>query len=206
MRRFLDPVPLGRGGDSTVDAGATGGLWWPDAHVCPSPNRDARPPGLEPELIVIHAISLPPGEFGGPFIEQFFRNTLDTAAHPYFAQIAELRVSAHALIDRNGRAIQFVPFDERAWHAGVSSWQGRARCNDFSIGVELEGCDSRPFAAVQYATLARLIGWLAARYPVLGREGAIAGHSDIAPGRKTDPGPHFDWHRLQACLAEEYQP
>jgi len=156
-----------------------------------------------PELVVVHAISLPPGEFGGPFIERLFCNTLDPRAHPYFAEIADLRVSAHALIDRRGQATQFVPFDERAWHAGVSSWQGRERCNDFSIGIELEGCDDRPFAAVQYRVLARMVRWLVGHYPALDREEAIAGHSDVAPGRKTDPGPHFDWCHLETCLTEE---
>lgn len=174
--------------------------WWPVARRCLSPNRDGRPPGQEPELIVIHAISLPPGEFGGRYIERLFTNTLDPAGHPYFAGIADLRVSAHALIDREGQATQFVPFDERAWHAGVSCWRGRERCNDFSIGIELEGCDEQPFAAAQYRTLIRMICWLRGQFPALDAPDAIAGHADIAPGRKTDPGPHFDWDRLAAGL------
>ncbi|TVP86886.1 MAG: 1,6-anhydro-N-acetylmuramyl-L-alanine amidase AmpD [Thioalkalivibrio sp.] len=186
-----------------VDAGAADALWWPDADIRPSPNQDARPPGLEPELIVIHAISLPPGRFGGPFIEQLFTNTLDPRGHAFFAEIADLRVSAHVLIGRDGRATQFVSFGRRAWHAGVSCWNGRERCNDFSIGIELEGCDERAFTDVQYSALVRLIRWLRGHFPRLAAEGAIAGHSDIAPGRKTDPGPHFDWRRLRACLAEE---
>jgi N-acetyl-anhydromuramoyl-L-alanine amidase len=193
----------GEGIGSAPDFAPGSGLWWPDARRCPSPNRDARPAGIRPELIVVHAISLPPGEFGGSFIEQLFCNTLDPGVHPYFAEIADLRVSAHALIDRGGHATQFVPFDQRAWHAGVSCWQGRERCNDFSIGIELEGCDDRPFAAEQYRVLARMIRWLAGQYPALDRKEALVGHSDVAPGRKTDPGPHFDWRRLENCLREE---
>jgi len=189
--------------ESVPDFAPGSGLWWPEARHCVSPNRDARPAGILPELIVVHSISLPPGKFGGPFIEQLFCNTLDPSAHPYFAEIADLRVSAHALIDRRGHATQFVPFDERAWHAGASSWKGRERCNDFSIGIELEGCDDRPFAAVQYRVLARMIRWLAGHYPALDRKEALAGHSDVAPGRKTDPGPYFDWCRLETCLREE---
>jgi N-acetyl-anhydromuramoyl-L-alanine amidase len=183
-----------------IDAGAISGLWWPEAGVCPSPNQDDRPFGVEPELIVLHAISLPPGQFGGPFIERLFTNTLDPREHPFFAEIADLRVSAHVLIQREGFATQFVAFDKRAWHAGVSRWNGRERCNDFSIGIELEGCDEQAFTDMQYSALARLIGWLRGRFPRLTGEGAIAGHSDIAPGRKTDPGPCFDWARLDGQL------
>jgi N-acetyl-anhydromuramoyl-L-alanine amidase len=185
-----------------ADPRAAPGVWWPEAWRCPSPNRDARPDGVDPELIVVHAISLPPCEFGGPFIAQLFCNTLDPGAHPYFAEIADLRVSAHVVIGRDGCTTQFVPFDERAWHAGASRWRGRDRCNDFSIGIELEGCDERPFTDAQYATLVRLIRWLRARFPRLADEAAIAGHSDIAPGRKTDPGPRFDWGYLAARLQE----
>lgn len=195
-RRAWSPESIG-------DAGGTDALWWPDASICPSPNQDARPNGLEAELIVIHAISLPPGQFGGHFIEQLFTNTLDPLEHPFFEEIADLRVSAHVLIGRDGMAKQFVSFGRRAWHAGVSCWNGRERCNDFSIGIELEGCDERTFTDPQYAALVRLIRWLRGRFPRLAAEDAIAGHSDIAPGRKTDPGPHFDWRRLRACLAEE---
>jgi AmpD protein len=164
----------------------------------PSPNCDDRPPGEPVRLIVVHAISLPPDEFGGPGVEQLFTNTLDPAAHPYFASIALLRVSAHYFIRRDGEIIQFVDPDRRAWHAGVSTWRGREGCNDFSIGIELEGCDSQPFEAVQYRRLAELIRELAARYPVE----AVVGHSDVAPGRKTDPGPCFEWGRLRSLLAD----
>lgn len=157
-----------------------------------SPNHDLRPAGHAIDLVVIHAISLPPGEFGGPGVEQLFTNRLDPEAHPYYRDIANLRVSAHFLIRRNGYLIQFVPCDLRAWHAGASCWQGRERCNDFSIGIELEGCDEQAFTDVQYQVLAELIAALRQRYPI----DAITGHSDIAPQRKTDPGPHFDWSRI----------
>ena len=167
---------------------------------CLSPNRDARPAGALPELIVVHGISLPPGEFGGPHIEALFCNCLDPDAHPYFAEVAGLRVSAHALIRRDGEYFQFVPFVERAWHAGESHYCGRTGCNDFSIGIELEGADDVPYDDAQYAALARLVHALRRAYPSLA-EGAIAGHSDIAPGRKTDPGPAFNWPRLHASLA-----
>ena len=173
--------------------------WWPAAGRSESPNQDARPAGMQPELIVVHAISLPPGEFGGPHVEALFHNRLDPAAQPFFAGIRDLRVSAHVFIDRAGRATQFVPFSRRAWHAGVSAWRGRERCNDFSIGIELEGDDHTPFTAVQYAELAALIRWLREHFPAIAAD-ALAGHSDIAPGRKTDPGPCFDWDRLHALL------
>ncbi len=143
-------------------------------------------------LIVVHAISLPPGEFGGDGIIRLFGNCLDESAHPYFAQISTLRVSAHFLLRRDGELIQFVSCAQRAWHAGLSSWNGRQRCNDFSLGIELEGCDDLPFAPVQYRRLRVLIRALCAAYPIE----AVVGHSDIAPGRKTDPGPRFDWRRL----------
>lgn len=158
-----------------------------------SPNFDARPEGTRVSLIVIHAISLPPDEFGGPGVIELFTNRLDAAAHPYYATIASLRVSAHFFIRRDGELIQFVPADARAWHAGVSSWRGRERCNDFSLGIELEGCDTMPFEDAQYRTLIELLRRLRRRYPGV----EIAGHSDIAPGRKTDPGPLFDWARLE---------
>lgn len=157
-----------------------------------SPNADERPDGELPALAVIHAISLPPDEFGGDDILRLFTNTLDPDAHPYFAGIAALRVSAHFLIRRDGEAIQFVAAGRRAWHAGVSRWCGRERCNDFSVGIELEGGDAHPFTAAQYAMLRQLLGALCARYPIT----ALAAHSDIAPGRKTDPGPYFDWNEL----------
>ena len=148
-------------------------------------------------LLVIHNISLPPGEFGGPHIDELFMGNLHPGAHPYFAQLAGVRVSAHFLIRRDGSLIQYVPTDKRAWHAGVSQWKGREKCNDFSIGVELEGADDVPFAEPQYETLARLIRDLEKRYGKLD----VAGHSDIAPGRKSDPGPWVDWARLRASLA-----
>lgn len=162
----------------------------------PSPNCDERPPGETISLVVVHAISLPPGEFGGDAIEQLFTNRLDPAAHPYYAAINTLRVSAHLLVRRDGRLIQFVPCGKRAWHAGSSSWRGRERCNDFSVGIELEGCDEQPFEAVQYHRLAGLIAALRRRYPLAD----VAAHAEIAPGRKTDPGPHFEWPRLHALL------
>ena len=162
-----------------------------------SPNRDARPPGLPIELIVVHGISLPPGEFGGDAIAQLFTNTLDARAHPAFAAIAGLRVSSHFLIRRDGELVQFVGCNDRAWHAGASSWKGRERCNDFSIGIELEGTDDLPYAAAQYTMLARLVRALRRAYPIAD----IVGHRDIAPGRKTDPGPAFDWGRLTRLTA-----
>jgi N-acetyl-anhydromuramoyl-L-alanine amidase len=162
-----------------------------------SPNHDERPAGAAITLLVVHSISLPPGEYGGDAIERLFTNRLDRAAHPYFREIAELEVSAHFLIRRDGELVQFVPTTRRAWHAGASSWRARERCNDFSIGVELEGSDQGPFEAAQYERLAALIAALRAQYPL--RE--LAAHSDIAPGRKTDPGPGFDWPRLLAALS-----
>lgn len=163
-----------------------------------SPNRDERPGGGGCSVIIIHAISLPPNRFGGPGVTQLFTNTLDPREHPYYAGIHHLRVSAHFFIRRTGELIQFVDPALRAWHAGVSSWRGRERCNDFSIGIELEGCDSLPFEAVQYEVLADLLTGLCGRFPIEG----ITGHSDIAPGRKTDPGPFFAWGRLRRLLAQ----
>ena len=162
-----------------------------------SPNQDDRPAGEEPTLLVVHSISLPPGEYGGDAIERFFTNCLDPATHPYFREICHLKVSSHFLVRRDGGLLQFVPTDRRAWHAGVSRWRGRERCNDFSIGVELEGVDDAPFAEVQYEALIELLRMLRARHPL--RD--IAAHSDIAPGRKTDPGRFFDWPRVLAALA-----
>ena len=166
-----------------------------------SPHFDARPAGVEPKLLVVHGISLPPGEFGGPWIDRLFTGTLPAHAHPSFRERSTLRVSAHALIRRDGELVQYVPFGERAWHAGKSSWQGRESCNDFSIGVELEGTDQTPYADAQYQALAALTAALLAAYPTLSVE-AIAGHSDIAPGRKTDPGPTFDWARFRTLLVQ----
>jgi AmpD protein len=165
-----------------------------------SPNCDERPAGTPIELLVIHSISLPPGEFGGPWIDRLFTNTLPAEAHGYFATIDKLRVSAHLLIRRDGEVRQYVPFTARAWHAGESSWCGRQRCNDFSIGIELEGTDEIPYAEPQYASLATVIATLRSTYASL-RAAEIVGHEDIAPGRKTDPGPAFDWGRLDAELA-----
>ena len=166
-----------------------------EAAWIPSPNFDERPENAVIELVVIHAISLPPGEFGGPWIDALFQNRLDSRAHPYFAAIAGLEVSAHFLIPRDGSLRQYVLTANRAWHAGASTWKGRTRCNDFSIGVELEGSDDVPFAEPQYAALADLAKSLINKYGPLD----FAGHSDIAPGRKTDPGPWFDWGRFRAA-------
>ena len=160
----------------------------------PSPNCDERPTGSAIELIVVHNISLPPGEFGGPGVVELFTNRLEPTAHPDYAKLAELKVSVHFLVRRDGEVIQFVPCEKRAWHAGASSWHGRERCNDFSIGIELEGCDDAPFEDAQYVALAALTGAVKRRYPIVD----IVGHSDIAPGRKTDPGPQFDWVRYRA--------
>ncbi len=165
-----------------------------------SPNADDRPAELQPELIVIHNISLPPNNFGGPYIAQLFTNQLNPDEHPYFAEICDLRVSSHVLIRRNGDIIQFVPFHKRAWHAGVSNYCGRDRCNDFSIGIELEGTDDIAYEDVQYAQLANMIEALQQSYPSLANN-AITGHSDIAPERKTDPGAAFDWDHLQQLLS-----
>jgi N-acetyl-anhydromuramoyl-L-alanine amidase len=170
----------------------------------PSPNFDARPEGIAPSLLVIHNISLPPGQFEGSAIADFFQNRLDWDAHPFYEQIRDVRVSAHFLIRRDGTIDQFVSCNERAWHAGRSNFFGRERCNDFSIGIELEGSDTQPFDEAQYAPLAALASCLVTHYGL----NALAGHSDIAPGRKTDPGPCFDWRRLQRemGLAPEYFP
>jgi len=167
--------------------------WLAGVRRIPSPNCDARPDDQPVRLIVIHAISLPPGRFGGDGIERLFTNTLDPDAHPYYREIRDLRVSAHFLIRRDGGLTQFVPCRLRAWHAGASRWRDRERCNDFSVGIELEGCDEQPFTDAQYAALARLVRILSRDLPVED----IVGHADVAPGRKTDPGPHFDWARLR---------
>ena len=163
------------------------------AEWVPSPHFDERPEGMPIELIVVHNISLPPGDFGGGWIDDLFLGRLDPAAHPYFADIAQLRVSAHFLIRRDGSVRQYVGCNDRAWHAGVSCWSGREKCNDFSIGIELEGADDVPFAEPQYASLVALRDALFARYGKL----ALAGHEEVAPGRKTDPGPYFEWSRVR---------
>jgi len=165
-----------------------------------SPNADDRPQGSELSLIVIHNISLPPGEFGGPWIDDLFLGRLDSSGHPFLAGLRELRVSSHLLIRRDGSITQYVPFHRRAWHAGASIYCGKGACNDFSIGIELEGTDTIAFEEAQYETLLPVVGALIRAYPGLSAKN-IAGHSDIAPGRKTDPGPLFDWRRFRAQLA-----
>jgi AmpD protein len=165
-----------------------------------SPNCDARPPGVEADLIVVHGISLPPGEFGGPWIDRLFTNTLPSEVHPYFEEIGDLKVSSHLSVRRNGDLTQYVKFTDRAWHAGKSQFEGREACNDFSIGIELEGTDTLAYDAAQYRALARAIAALCAAYPRLSAD-RVVGHSDIAPGRKTDPGPAFDWPQARVLIA-----
>lgn len=170
--------------------------WWRDARHCPSPNFGPRPEGLEIDLVVLHSISLPPGQYGGDAIERLFLNRLDWDTHPYYRQIRGLQVSAHFLVRRNGETVQFVSCDARAWHAGRSQWHGRDNCNDFSIGIELEGLEGDTFDAAQYTALRPLLSALRERYPLR----AVAGHEHVAAGRKIDPGPGFDWAALQAAL------
>ncbi|MDX1609108.1 MAG: 1,6-anhydro-N-acetylmuramyl-L-alanine amidase AmpD [Halofilum sp. (in: g-proteobacteria)] len=165
------------------------------ARQCPSPNRDARPDPEDITGVIVHGISLPPGAFGGDAIDRLFTNCLDIDAHPYFAGLAGTHVSAHLLVRRDGEVVQYVPFHERAWHAGESCWGGRAACNDFTIGIELEGTDDQAYTDPQYERLAEIVAALASAYPRL-EPASIAGHSDVSPGRKTDPGPAFDWARL----------
>lgn len=174
--------------------------WLEGVRRLDSPNCDERPSGCEPDLIVIHGISLPPGEFGGTGVDELFSNTLDPDAHPYYREICHLRVSSHALISRQGEVTQYVSFARRAWHAGESSYCGRDTCNDFSVGIELEGTDDLAYERIQYERLAQLVRALRGAYASL-QKAEIVGHSDIAPGRKTDPGPCFDWGRLEALLA-----
>jgi AmpD protein len=164
-----------------------------------SPNCDSWPAQCDPELIVVHGISLPPGEFGGPEIDNLFTNCLDPTEHPYFAEIGTLRVSSHFLVRRDGELVQYVSVNQRAWHAGESSFAGRSRCNDFSIGIELEGTDDIPYTDKQYSCLAGIIGLLRKGVDSLA-DAAIVGHSEIAAGRKTDPGSAFDWKRLNVLL------
>jgi AmpD protein len=170
--------------------------WVAGARRILSPNCDSRPPGIEVSLLVLHSISLPRGQYGGDAIERLFTNQLDASAHPSFADLAGVRVSSHFLIRRGGELVQFVPLQARAWHAGASRWRGRERCNDFSVGVELEGVDDGPFEAAQYRRLEGLVRELGARLPLRG----LAAHSDVAPGRKSDPGTRFDWARLCGAL------
>lgn len=171
--------------------------WFSPARALPSPNFGPRPDGVSVSLIVIHSISLPPGEFGGDFVQDLFMNRLDWDAHPYFQQIRGLEVSSHFYVRRDGQLWQFVSADDRAWHAGASCFRGQDGCNDYSIGIELEGLEGGHFDAEQYDCLARLCHALATRYPIA----AIAGHEHIAPGRKQDPGPGFDWQHLRAALS-----
>ena len=178
--------------------------WLTDARRVPSPNCEPRPHDCAPDLLVIHNISLPPGEFGGDAIEALFCNCLDWDAHPFYDEIRGLRVSSHLLIRRDGELVQFVSCNERAWHAGQSSFQGRENCNDFSIGIELEGDDDTPYTDAQYESLAEVTTRLMAAYPI--DTTRIAGHSDIAPGRKTDPGPAFDWPRYLGALGGDEVP
>ena len=173
--------------------------WLDGAEQCVSPNFNQRPENTAIDLLVIHNISLPPGEFGGGYVQQFFQNRLDANLHPYFATIAELKVSAHLFIERDGKVTQFVPFNARAWHAGSSSFAGVADCNNYSIGIELEGTNELPYSDAQYLALEKVSRQLMLNYPKLTPE-RITGHSDIAPGRKTDPGPAFDWQRFRKSL------
>lgn len=167
-----------------------------------SPHCDERPEGETISLLVIHNISLPPGQFGGDDVEQLFMGTLDCDRHPFYAQLRGLRVSSHLFIRRHGEVVQFVPYQKRAWHAGVSRVQGRERCNDFSIGIELEGTDHQPYTDAQYLALAAVSRDIMRRFPAI-TLGRIVGHNDIAPGRKTDPGPAFDWPRFRLLLSRE---
>lgn len=166
-----------------------------------SPHQDARPAGTAPDLIVMHGISLPPGEYGGPWIERLFTGSLPRDRHPYFAEISGMRVSAHLLVRRDGEIVQFVPFHLRAWHAGASQYEGRNACNDFSIGIEMEGEDDAPYEAAQYVSAGAVIGALLKAYPLITRE-RIVGHSDVAPGRKSDPGEAFDWAALRRSIED----
>ena len=186
----MSPVPAS---PPALDAAG----WLAGVRRIPSPNCDPRPEGATVSLVVIHNISLPPGVFEGDAVIELFTNRLDWDAHPYYQGIRGLRVSAHFFVRRDGTLIQFVPCSARAWHAGASCWQGMERCNDFSIGIELEGTDDQPFTDAQYSTLGPLVQLLRRSYPIE----AVVGHSDIAPGRKTDPGPHFAWQRLDEHIA-----
>ena len=189
--------PRGSALQVDLDSGLMSG-----ARQVASPNFDARPEGSPIDLIVVHGISLPPGEFGGPWIDRLFTNSLPPEQHPYFAEIEGLRVSSHLVIARDGALTQYVSFNARAWHAGRSSYQGRSECNDYSVGVELEGADTVPYEPAQYEVLAATIAALCAAYPLLSPQ-RIAGHSEVAPGRKTDPGPAFDWPQARRCIAAQ---
>ena len=182
---------------SAICLDATG--WFAGADHCPSPNFGPRPDGTEVNLLLIHNISLPPGEFGGGNVQRLFQNCLDKNAHPYFEEICDMQVSSHLLIDRQGRLSQFVSLADRAWHAGESSFCGESNCNDFSIGIELEGTDTTPYSDEQYDSLVRVSRVIMAAYPALVLD-RVVGHCDVAPGRKTDPGPAFDWPRYRAAM------
>ncbi len=173
--------------------------WLQSVEVFRSPNFDSRPDNAQIKLVVVHGISLPPGEYGGGHIQQFFCNILDAGLHPYFEEICGMTVSAHCLVERDGNILQFVSFEDRAWHAGESQWRGETACNNFSVGIELEGCDDEAYTTAQYLGLAALAKALRSRYPQIAAD-AITGHCDIAPGRKTDPGPAFDWESLKGYL------
>ena len=173
-----------------------------EARQCPSPNHDERPPGTLIDLLVIHNISLPPGEFGGPWIDDLFLNRLDPCADPYFQKICQLRVSPHLLIRRDGELVQYVPLHLRAWHAGPSKFQGQEQCNDYSIGIELEGTDDTPYTDTQYQALAQITRQIMQTYTAI-TPTRVVGHSDVAPGRKTDPGPSFDWDHYHAMLEQD---
>jgi AmpD protein len=189
-------MPSARTPRYTIDAEG----WLASARRAPSPNFNERPADTPISLLVIHSISLPPQQYGGPWIDDFFQNRLDCGAHPYFAGICTMKVSSHLLIRRDGEVVQYVPFLKRAWHAGVSTFNGVSDCNDFSIGIELEGCDAEGYEAAQYRALAAVTKAIRKAYPkITGKR--IAGHCDIAPGRKTDPGPHFDWPRYRKLIA-----
>ena len=170
--------------------------WWRHATRVRSPNCNERPPGERVTLAIVHSISLPPGEYGGDAVPRLFTNRLDTRAHPYYARLEGLRVSAHFFVRRDGTLVQFVSCDERAWHAGASRWHGREGCNDWSVGIELEGLEGEPFERAQYRSLGRLLRALARRYPIA----EVVGHEHVAPGRKGDPGPRFDWRKLARVL------
>jgi len=173
--------------------------WLQSVEVYRSPNFDSRPDNAQIKLVVVHGISLPPGEYGGGHIQQFFCNNLDAELDPYFEEICDMTVSAHCLVERDGNILQFVSFEDRAWHAGESQWRGEPACNNFSIGIELEGCAEASYTGAQYRGLAALVHALRLRYPRIEAD-AITGHSDIAPGRKTDPGPAFEWGRFKDYL------
>ena len=197
LSHMLGPRPLEVDDDLHVDP-SSGVLR--EALQVRSPNFDSRPAGVAADLIIVHGISLPPGEFGGPWIDRLFTNSLPADAHPYFAEVADRRVSAHLCIRRDGTVTQYVGFNERAWHAGVSEYEGRQACNDFSIGIELEGTDTVAYDARQYEALAEVVAALCRAYPTL-RPTRLAGHSDVAPGRKTDPGAAFDWPLARRSIA-----